>query len=534
MNSISEPMIRVVDMNIGGEVVSTMVSTFPLVQSDPFSSGGAAVPVNTGRIADENRKYVEWGPGNKLPTEVIMKANQSPYVAPSLKHLIDNTVSEGIKAYYVYYIYRNGKMEREQIDFEAAGEWLKQKIKELEVEESASKESTALKTSGLYKTPVDNSKEISKLNEDLKKWETTYKEWKDFQLNSNLDQWIYEQASDATYFWNWFPMLHLDVGLPDKEWNPKIRRISYLEATCTRKGVMDSFGEINYCVYSRTFGNEDDSNPIASASPEDNIRQTVIPALSPQRPSLQLREKVDKQKNNKVRSRTLDYVLPMSVPTPGRFYYSSPSWHTIFRSGIFQYMIAMFYRRAKMMENANMFKYIIHLDQKYIEYECSLRGVQTDDEKKQVFKDLTSRIETFLQDPKNTGKTLMTVEETINGEKIKWVEIELIESPFKGSDVKEDIEEIANVMLFAAGIHPQTVGAIPGKAKVASGSEARELNLLNQLSLFPMKKLLMTPLYVAKYFNNWDDHLYFDIPVHVLTTLDKNKQGVEEMKSSNS
>lgn len=529
--SIIEPSIRVVNLKLGhDENVSAMVSTFPLPgTNDQFSSGGIAVPVNTGIKADANKKYVQWGDDNRFPNNVITRAGQSPYVAPSLKHLIDNTFSEGVKAYYVYYIYRNGKIEREQIDYAAAGEWLRGRIRELTFQQGAS-QSTAFVSS---KTKIDNTEEISRLQKDLKKWETTYKEWEEFQLNSNLDLWLYEQASDATYFWNWFPTLHLNIGEPDKEWSPKIKRLSFLEATCTRKGVMDRYGDINYCVYSRSFGNEDDATPTASNDPEDYMRQTIISALPQRNPGIRLQEKVVSQATNLIRNRTLDYVIPMCMPTPGRFYYSSPSWHTIFRSGIFQYMLAMFYRRAKMMENATMFKYIIHIDKFYIEYECAKQGATSEEAQTRVFNELTNRIEQFLQDPKNTGKTLMTIEETVNGQKVKWVEIETIESPLKGSDVKEDIEEIANVMLFACGIHPQTVGAIPGKAKVASGTEARELNLLNQLSLFAVKKFLMTPLYVTKTFNKWDEHLYFDIPVHVLTTLDKNKQGVEEMNNQN-
>ena len=178
-----------------------------------------------------------------------------------------------------------------------------------------------------------------------------------------------------------------------------------------------------------------------------------------------------------------------------------------------------------------MFKYIIHLDEEYVNYECNRRNATSDTDRQKVFNELIQSISSFIKDPKNNGKTMISMSTTINGQKVKWVEIETIESPMQGSDVKEDIAEIANVMLFAMGIHPQTVGAIPGKDKVASGTEARELNTLQQLYLFPMKLLLMTPLYVIKSFNRLDQHLYFDIPVHVLTTLDKNKQGVEEMKN---
>lgn len=194
-------------------------------------------------------------------------------------------------------------------------------------------------------------------------------------------------------------------------------------------------------------------------------------------------------------------------------------------------MLAMFSRRATMMENSSMFKYIIHIDEEYIQYEQTRRNAQTDDDREKVFNDLMDDISSFIKDPKNNGKTLISISKTINGQKVKWVEIELIENPMKGSDVKEDIAEIANVMLFAMGIHPQTVGAIPGKDKMASGTEARELNTLQQLYLFGMKKMILYPLEVMKAFNELDPHLKFDIPVHILTTLDKNKQGVEEMKN---
>lgn len=514
------------------QYVSAAIETFPFPsRKDDYSSSGTAVPVSNGIKADANKKYVQWGADNKFPNHIIDKANQSPYVAPALNHLINNTVSEGIKAYYVCYLYRNGKIEREQIDYESAGVWIKGRIQELKAKDKESQEPNAF--IGNNKNKTSYADEIKALEKDLKQWEETYKEWEEFKLATNLDHWIMEQASDATYFWNWWPTLHLNLGKANEKWEPKIKRLSYMEATCCRNGVMDRYGDINYCVYSRSFGTDDESTNIISSDPEDITRQTIITALSPQNPTLRLKEKVESQANNKPKNRTLDYVIPMRIPSPGKFYYSSPSWHTIFRSGIFNYMLAMFYRRGKMMENATMFKYIIRIDTEYIEYVCALKGATSDKERQQVFNDICDEIEKFLQDPKNTGKTLMTIEKTIDGKKMKWVEIEMIESPLKGSDVKEDIEEIANVMLFAAGIHPQTVGAIPGKAKVASGTEARELNLLNQLSLFATKKLLMTPLYVTKSFNKWDNHLYFDIPVHVLTTLDKNKQGVEEMNTNN-
>lgn len=522
--------IRTVELDMGNQKVSALVTNFPSDDGqDFFVSDERAAPVLSSNQEDSKKQYVQWGDNNHIPQNIISRASQSPYVAPSLKHLIDSTFSAGIKMKYTYAIYRNGKIEEEEVDYKYAGLWIKSRIAELTNEVENENVTNPYVSPGTRRKPIDRTEEINQLNADFKKWEKTWSFLKQFQENCNLDLWLYEQASDATYFWNWFPVIELNIGEPKKPWTPMIRNISFLESTCTRKGIMDNYGNINYCVYSRSFA--EDNIPSSSDNPEDYIRQTVINALNPERAAAQLREKVKAQSNNQIRSRTTRYVIPMSIPTPGKFYYSFPSWWTIFKSRIFQYMLAMFARRATMMENSTMFKYIIHIDEQYILYEQLRRNADTDAQKEKVFNDLMDEISSFIKDPKNNGKTLLTISKTIDGKRVKWVEIDVLDSPMKGSDVKEDIAEIANVMLFAMGIHPQTVGAIPGKDKMASGTEARELNTLQQLYLYGLKKLILYPLEVMKAFNELDDHLKFDIPVHVLTTLDKNKQGVEEMKN---
>ena len=525
--NMNKPYIEVVTINDGKNKVSALVTNMPKEYpgSDIFGEEFAQ-PVADKEAKEVKKQYITWGASNRLPSDIIACANSNPYIAPSLKKLIDSTFSAGIKAYYVYYNYENGQMKRYQIEYEAAGEWLENKISERE--EELNKQLTGAIYDEAKKSSFKTDKRLVRLRKDLEAWERSNEEWKKFQENNNLNLWLAEQASDANYFWNWFPVLKLNVGYPDQEWKPKIVGLSHLEAVYTRKGIANKRGIVTYCVYSHAFASDINNT---EGSQEDAQKQVVIDALDPVCPVANLRDLVASQKNNKPRSRKLDYVLPMSIPTPGKYYYSFPSWWSLIKSGIYNYMMAMFARRAMTLENSTMFKYIIHLDEEYVIYECNRRKAETDEQKMKVFNDLISMISDFIKDPKNNGKTLISMSKTINGQKVKWVEIETIENPMKGSDVKEDIAEIANVMLFAMGIHPQTVGAIPGKDKIASGTEARELNTLQQIYLFPMKAMIMTPLYVIKAFNQWDSHLYFDIPVHVLTTLDKNKQGVEEMNN---
>lgn len=516
--------MRVVEMDVyeDGQQMAALVTNFPVDANPAFFGTEYAQPVQSAKKQDAGKEYITWGNSNRLPSDIISRANDSPYIAPSLKKLIDSTYSAGVKMWYVYYTEVNGKMQRNQIEYEAAGMWLENRLAEAEAEWDKAHPVTTAKEKEQLKA---KDTKLNKLKQDLKAWTETNTFLETFAEENNIALWLYEQAADATYFWNWFTMFRLSVGRPDEPWTPKIVGLNHLEATCTRKGIADEYGRVNYCVYSRGFADLTDNTK------ETLQEQTVIDALDPHRAAAHLREIVERQKDNKIRSRKLEYVLPLSMPTPGKMYYAWPSWWSVFKSGIYNYMLAMFARRAMMMKNATMFKYIIHLDEQYVEYEYSRCGATTDEAKLKVFNSLIQSISDFIKNPKNNGKTLISMSKTIDGKKVKWVEVEVIENPMKGSDIKEDIAEIANVMLFAMGIHPQTVGAIPGKDKVASGTEARELNTLQQLYLFPVKMLLMYPLYVIKSFNKLDSHLFFDIPVHVLTTLDKNKQGVEEMNN---
>lgn len=232
-----------------------------------------------------------------------------------------------------------------------------------------------------------------------------------------------------------------------------------------------------------------------------------------------------------LRSRTTRYVLPMRMPTPGKPYYAMPTWYSIFKGGMYYYLLAMLNRRATRLKNGTMFSRIIHLNESYVDYEWERQEAVTEEEKIAVYNQLVGELKEWLKNPDNNGTALVAMTKTIDGEVVKWVEIETVEPPKEDASVKDDIAEIANVILYAMGIHPQTVGALPGKDKVASGSEARELNTLQQLDLFAQKMMLMYPYYIVKSFNGWDEHLYWDIPLHVLTTLDKNKRGVEEMSN---
>jgi hypothetical protein len=84
------------------------------------------------------------------------------------------------------------------------------------------------------------------------------------------------------------------------------------------------------------------------------------------------------------------------------------------------------------------------------------------------------------------------------------------------------------MIAYTLGVHPSLIGASPGKTSGSmSGTDKRELFIIKQSLLKPIRDRLLRPLYLVKAINNWDPEIQFTIPNLELTTLDKNKTGTE-------
>ena len=87
----------------------------------------------------------------------------------------------------------------------------------------------------------------------------------------------------------------------------------------------------------------------------------------------------------------------------------------------------------------------------------------------------------------------------------------------------DDIQEASNILCFALGVHPNLIGATPGKTAMNnSGSDKRELFTLKQTLMIPFRDVLLQPWKLLVYFNGYDN-VGVEIPIIQLTTLDENK-----------
>jgi len=135
------------------------------------------------------------------------------------------------------------------------------------------------------------------------------------------------------------------------------------------------------------------------------------------------------------------------------------------------------------------------------------------------------QLEDFLASKENAGKNFVSEFEydlIHKGIEVQDIIIKPIESFIKGGEYIEDSEEASNAICYAMGVHPSLQGASPGKNKTINGTEARELFIIKQSLMKPLRDLLVQPLNIVKSINGWDPDIEFVIPNIQLTTLDKN------------
>ena len=110
----------------------------------------------------------------------------------------------------------------------------------------------------------------------------------------------------------------------------------------------------------------------------------------------------------------------------------------------------------------------------------------------------------------------------------KMIEIEPIKNDFDGGEYLTDTENAANIISYAMGIHPSLIGAVPGKNSGSqSGTDKRELFIMKQALMKPMKDRCLRPLRLMMRVNGYDKDLDVVLPEFLFTTLDQAKSGKE-------
>lgn len=417
-----------------------------------------ASPLSIPFSKKEYRGTVPWGADNNLPQAIIDKVAKSPDLSTDMLFNIEIGYGEGIVACRIQ---TDEKGEKKVI-------------------------------------PVYDNPEINEF----------------FEIN-DINGYLLEQLTDLNYFYNIFPEIILNRDDPDKR---KVLYLTSKEAAFSRWEEMNpDTGKIEHHFYSAKWPE--------GIPGEKDIEVTEV--LDFHRPIPDLLQRIGREKRNNGKiddDKVYRYIVPVNFPTPGRSYYQKPYWYSIIESGWYDFAVAIPEFKKYLIQNGMTIRYIIRLSDDYFPDIFSREGIIEEEDKKARIKKEYDDLNKYLTGLKNTGKSMITFFKNYpDGKKLYRIEIETVENKFKGGEYLEDSGEVSNMIAYTMGVHPSLIGAVPGKnAGSFSGTDKRELFIIKQALLKPLRDRILRPLYLIKRINKWPEDIHFAIPNIVLTTLDKN------------
>ena len=517
--------------------------------------------------------YVEWGPGNNIPSVIPPLAQSSPYTAAPLRYIADTICGLGPA---LMYRFPDGTL----CDMKDAGykilEQLEKKKEEQDEDGSIVLPGTGVAqrdgnttfigdyviTDGGIMT-VEEAKEmeleprgVSTMPRNLGPdyWNRLYAEWektwygydatdllgdtahrmgtKEFLQNNNLNLHISQCMDDHVKMDMFFPTVGFsDKGLRGK-WDPLIDKVDMIPCHSTRLERRNEFNKINHCYVSdrfRTIG----IGTARVVSPEQ-MKVKMFPACMPQHLLQDLRYIVSSSQKSRINARPMWVVCPTFYPSLNKPYYPQPAWWSIFTSKAFDFSATILYDKYKARENNTTWGRILYISLDYLESVFGDEGYQGNPEKQQEFVDnLTQSMEEFLQHRDNHGKTMVQWMWAGQDGKTVMHNVEIVDVNEASNDAvkagKEELELSTSPIFLALQVDPRLVG-VPMVAASNGGTALREMQLLKQQQLNVHQRLYTQFLNAVLAFNGWDcdGRVEFHVKQQTFTTLDRSKTGIVE------
>lgn len=517
---------------IGGASISANFGIFDDVRATPVSVSGCGT---------KGKGYIPYGPNNSLPNVIFSNVASLPYTAAAIKYITDLTVGYGPAFMYPVSRYVNGTVKTDLIPYSDAGLMLRNRIREVReqlVEEKKQTGDGAVPDSSIRwedaiggagkKDPEPGTLdyELNLLLKDYAEWERTNSELTAFIENNNLQLHYLKCMMDASHMDIFFPTVGLSIGRVGEEWDPKIVRIGHIPTLCARMEEMDERMRINYVYYSEDWRTKPGEIPLGSAI-------TAYPSLMPETMLAGLRSSVAKHRKSAVRRRPTWFCCPSYYPSMMKPYYPQPAWWSIFPSKVYEYATTLITDKAVERQNATMWGKMIFINNEYLHAMFDEQEADTLEKKEAVRNRIYASVNSLLQRRENNGKTICLDMFVGPDGKTMQKAVEIVDVPqmTNSTETKNLLEEVSSVIFFACAVHPALIGAVPGKSGSSGGTFQRELHLLKQSQMSPIQQLYIQYINFIRDFNHWDKKCKCVIQMPVLTTLDRNNTGIEDMNS---
>lgn len=229
------------------------------------------------------------------------------------------------------------------------------------------------------------------------------------------------------------------------------------------------------------------------------------------------------------------FAILCSYPIPGSRYYSRPYYIAALRGHWYRIKRLIEVGLMSKISNTSSIRYHVEIHKDYWRHRAEQMGLNTKDQIKDMIAKTTDDIKKFLLGLENSGKTWISTFYTDlqTGKEQPMVKITKIDAKTEGGDWAEDIQEAANMLCYSDLIHPNLVGAIPGKsANNNSGSDKRELFTMKQSLEISYHDIMLVPYRVIMLYNGWKD-VRIEVPLIMLTTLDQNTDAAKAALKSN-
>lgn len=326
-----------------------------------------------------------------------------------------------------------------------------------------------------------------------------------------LPMYVLDQATDMQLYY--FAVSVVILSADGKQ----INRLVHKEAPYCRLAEADKFGKIPFVYYGNWHG---------SAPKPEEIEK--IPLLDMRDPlgDLKVRMGLDVDpKTGRMRPPTRErkFAVVSRFPTAGCQYYPVPYWSSILRGGSYdEKRLISVGKRAKLRNHTSV-KYLVEVQNDYYSRICQEEGLTDPEKIQERVRREKENIRKFLSGLENSDKVWVSKYYiSPDGHEQRDIRINVIDGKKEGGEWAEDIQAAANTICFAFGVHPNMVGAVPGKAQTNnSGSDKRELYTMKQALLKPMKDILLTALRLCFAYNGFRGNP--TLPMIQLTTLDEHR-----------
>ena len=334
-----------------------------------------------------------------------------------------------------------------------------------------------------------------------------------FCLHNALHQQFWEQATDMKYFF-----------------------MSVLVITLSRDGskiVQLRHQDVCHCRFTKR-NKKGMSEHVIVANWRHTPPKTakVYPLLDEVDPLGDLLVRLGKEPDPETGKKTAgtadrSFAIVCRVPTVGRQIYPIPYYFSIFMDAWYDIYRLIGVGKRFLIKNTAAPRWQVEIHKNYWNNVCNEEQITEPEKRKERIKQERQNITEFLTKPENAGKTWITSYDTvIDGKETRMVRIYPLGVDKKeGGDWSDDMQEASNAICFAMGVHPNMVGATPGKSQMNnSGSDKRELFNLKQAIEKPWHDVMEVPYHVTMHFNGWDEKYDIDVPFIEMTTLDKNQE----------